>query len=350
MNITQGPANAIAIALVIGLPSSAHPQGVADFYRGKTIEFLIGAAQAGGYDVVGRLIANHMPRHVPGNPAIVVRNMPGATGLIMTNYLYNVARRDGTVMGMPTGNVPSEPRLKLISPDGSNIKFDVARMSWIGTPLQEPQVTWLWHTAPAKTVDDLKTKPILMGATTSSADNSILPSLANALLGTRMQVVTGYQGQNEINVAAERGEVQGNNTGFSNLTVNKADWLRDGKARILLQYGTERLPALKDVPTIIELAATEDDRALMRFFALKFHMARPVVLPPEVPAERVAALQSAFEATMKDEAYLEEARRIRLDVNWLGSREMTGKIRQMQETPQAVVDRLRELLARAGVK
>jgi tripartite-type tricarboxylate transporter receptor subunit TctC len=350
MNIRQGRANAIAIALLIGLPSSAHPQGVADFYRGKTIEFLIGAAPAGGYDVVGRLIANHMPRHVPGNPAIVVRNMPGATGLIMTNYLYNVARRDGIVMGMPTGNVPSEPRLKLISPDGSNIKFDVARMSWIGTPLQEPQVTWLWYTAPAKTVEDLKTKPILMGATTLSADNSILPSLANALLGTRMQVVTGYQGQNEINIAAERGEVQGNNTGFSNLTVNKADWLRDGKVRILLQYGTERLPALKDVPTIIELAATEGDRALMRFYALKFHMARPLVLPPEVPAERVAALQSAFEATMKDEAYLEEARRIRLDVNWLGSREMTAQIRQMQETPQAVVDRLREHLARAGIK
>src|SRR5262245_37876324 len=250
-----------ALATVLALGASVSPapaQSVADFYRGKTVEFLIGAAAAGGYDVVGRLLANHMPRHIPGNPAIIVRNVPGATGLIMTNSLYNVARRDGTAMGMPTSNVPAEPRLKLISPDGSNIKFDVARMSWIGTPLQEPQVTWLWHTAPVKSVDDLKTTTILMGATTPSADNSILPHLANALIGTRMQVVTGYQGQNEINIAAERGEVQGNNTGFSNLTVNKADWLRDGKVRILLQYGTERLPALKDVPTIIELAATED--------------------------------------------------------------------------------------------
>jgi len=330
--------------------NAAHAQPVADFYRGRTIEFLIGAAAAGGYDVAGRLIANHMPRHIPGNPAIVVRNMPGATGLIMTNHLYNVARRDGTAMGMPTGNVPSEPRLKLISPDGSNIKFDVGKMSWIGTPLQEPQVTWLWHTAPAKTVEDLKRQTILMGSTTPSADNSILPLLANALIGTRMQVVSGYQGQNEINIAAERGEVQGNNTGYSNLTVNKADWLRDGKVRILLQFGTERLPALNDVPTIIELAANDDDRALLRFYALKFHMARPVVLPPEVPAERVAALQAAFEATMKDPAYLEEAKRIRLDTNWLGSREITAQIRQMQDTPQATVDRLRELLARAGVK
>jgi len=341
----------MALALALGATTSPAPaQPVADFYRGKTIEFLIGAAAAGGYDVVGRLLANHMPRHIPGNPAIIVRNMPGATGLIMTNNLYNVAKRDGTAMGMPTSNVPIEPRLKLISPDGSNIKFDVGRMRWIGTPLQEPQVTWLWHTAPAKSVDDLKTNTILMGATTPSADNSILPHLANALVGTRMQVVTGYQGQNEINIAAERGEVQGNNTGLSNLVVNKSDWLRDNKVRILIQYGTERLAALKDVPTVSELAATDADRAMLRFYALKFNMARPVVLPPEVPADRVAALQSAFEATMKDPAYLEEARKIRLDTNWLGSRELTEQVRLVQQTPQAVVDRLRELLARAGVK
>jgi len=350
--MSNGVRHYIAVALVLcaSSQSPAQAQPVADFYRGKSIEFLIGAAAAGGYDVVGRLLANHMPRHIPGNPTIVVRNMPGATGLIMTNHLYNVARRDGTVMGMPTGNVPSEPRLKLISPDGSNIKFDVGKMGWIGTPLQEPQVTWLWHTAPAMTVADLKTRTILMGATTPSADNSVLPLLANALIGTRMQVVTGYQGQNEINIAAERGEVQGNNTGLSNLTVNKADWLRDGKVRILIQYGSERLAALKDVPTIMELAASDDDRALLRFYALKFHLARPVVLPPDVPSDRVVALQSAFEATMQDPAYLEEARRIRLDTNWLGSRDITAQIRQIQETPQAIVDRLRELLARAGVK
>jgi tripartite-type tricarboxylate transporter receptor subunit TctC len=276
--------------------------------------------------------------------------MPGATGLLMTNYLYNVAKRDGTALGMPTSNVPLEPRLKLISPDGNNAKFDVARMSWIGTPLQEPQVTWVWHTAPAKSVEDLKANTILMGATTSSADNSILPLLVNALLGTQMKVVTGYQGQNEINIAAERGEVQGNNTGLSNLTVNRADWMRDSKVRILLQYGNERLVVLKDVPTVGELANTDADRALLRFYALKFAMARPLVAPPEVPADRIAALQSAFDATMKDAQYLDDARRIGLDVNWLGGADLTRLVAQIQETPQPVVDRLRELLARAGVK
>ena len=214
--------------------TAARAETVADFYRGKTIELAIAGAPAGGYDVAARTLANHYGRHIPGNPTVIVKNMPGAAGLIVTNYLYNVAKRDGTVIGMPTSNVPIEPRLKLLSPDGSNVKFDLANFSWIGTPLQEPQVTWVWHTAPAASVDDLKTNTILMGATTASADNAILPMLVDELIGTKMKVLTGYQGQNEINLAAERGEVQGNNTGLSNLTVNKADWLRDGKVRILL--------------------------------------------------------------------------------------------------------------------
>jgi tripartite-type tricarboxylate transporter receptor subunit TctC len=266
----------------------------------------------------------------------------------MTNQLYNTAKRDGTVIGMPTSNVPLEPRLKLISPDGGNAKFDLSRMSWLGTPLQEPQVTWVWHAAPAQSVTDLKANAILMGATTASADNSILPLLMNALVGTKMRVVTGYVGQNEINIAAERGEVQGNNTGLSNLTVNRADWMRDGKVRILIQYGTERLPVLKEVPTAVELAATDLDRALLRFYALKFAMARPLTTPPEVPSERISALQAAFEATMQDEQYLRDAHKIGLDTNWIGGRELTAQVRQIAETPQAVVDRLRELLAKAA--
>jgi len=339
-----------ALLAAVIMTTGAAAQSVAEFYRGKSIEFLVGGAAGGGYDVPARMIASHMSRHIPGNPNIVVRNMAGAAGLVMTNHLYNVARRDGTVIGMPTSNVPIEPRLKLISPDGSNAKFDLSRMSWLGTPLQEPQVTWVWHTAPAKSVEDLKTNTILMGATAASADNSILPLLVNALVGTRMRVVTGYVGQNEINIAAERGEVQGNNTGLSNLTVNRADWMRDGKVRILIQYGAERLSALKDVPTAVELAATDLDKALLRFYALKFNMARPIFAAPEIPADRIAALQAAFEATMKDEKYLADARKIGLDTNWLGSRDLTAQVRQIAETPQAVVDRLRELLAQASAK
>ena len=330
--------------------NSSSAQSVADFYRGKTIEIVVAAAAAGGYDLASRTVANHMGRHLPGNPRFIVRNMPGATGLIGTNYLYNVAKRDGTVIGMPTSNVPLEPRLKLLSTDGSAVKFDFSRFSWIGTPMQEPQVTWIWHTAPARSVEDLKTHEIVMGATANSADNYVLPMLANALLGTRMKVLTGYIGQNEINIAAERGEVQGNNTGLSNLTAGRADWMRDNKVRILLQWGNERLAALKDVPTVIELTTSPLDRDMLRFYALKFTMTRPLIIPPDVPADRVAALQRAFVDTMTDDQYLDEAKRIGLDVNWLGSEEMMQQSRLIQETPQSAVDRLRELLAKAGVK
>ena len=336
----------IAAAVVLIMPAMAQAQSVADFYRGKSIELLIGGAVGGGYDLAGRTVANHIGRHIPGNPGIVVRNMPGATSLIMTNHLYNVARRDGTVIGMPTSNIPLEQRLKLISADGTNARFEIERFGWIGTPVQEPQITWVWHTAPAQNVDDLRKNAVRMGATTSSADNYLLPTILNQLLGTRMQVVTGYIGQNEIFLATERGEVQGNNTGLSNITVNKADWLRDAKVRILVQYGTERLPGLPNVPTAIELAAAEADRALLRFYAVKFSMARPLMAPPEVPAERLAALRAAFDATMTDPQFLEETQRIGLDLSPLGGDGITKLIQQVQATPQDVVDRLRELLAR----
>jgi tripartite-type tricarboxylate transporter receptor subunit TctC len=340
----------LGAALIFAMPEAARSDSVEEFYRGKTIELLIGAAAGGGYDLAGRTVANHMGRHIPGNPTIIVRNMPGATALIMTNHLYNVAKRDGTVIGMPTSNIPLEPRLRLLSPEGTQVRFDVDRFNWIGTPVQEPQVTWVWHTAPAQSFEDLRKSAVRMGATTSSADNYILPLIVNRLLATRMQVFAGYQGQNEINFAVERGEVQGNNTGLSNITVNKADWLRDGKVRVLLQFGTERLPDFPNVPTAIELAAAEADRALLRFYAVKFNMARPLVAPPDVPPERVAALRAAFDAAMKDPQYLEDARRIGLDVNPLGGGEITKLVQQVQATPQDVVDRLRELIASARTR
>ena len=159
--------------------STARAQPVADFYRGKTIEVLVGAATAGGYDLAARTLAYHMGRHIPGNPTLVVRNMPGATGLIMINHLYGVAKRDGTVIGMPTSNIPLEPRLKLISPSGSNIKFELGRMSFLGTTLQEPQVTWVWHTAPARSIDDLRQKQLIVGAARISNQFGAYPRIAS---------------------------------------------------------------------------------------------------------------------------------------------------------------------------
>lgn len=332
----------LAFAAMMSAAGAADP--VADFYRGKTIEMIIGAAAGGGYDIAGRVVARHMGRHIPGQPGLIVRNMPGATSLIMTNALYNRSPRDGTVIGMPNNTIPLEPRLKLLAAAG-NVAFDINRFNWVGTPVQEPQVFWVWHTAPARSFADLKTGKIIMGATAASADNYMLSYLMNQTLGTRMEFVTGYQGQNEISLAVERGEIQGNTTGLTNLVVTKADWIRQGKIRMLLQFGSERVAEIKEVPAVVELATSDEDREIWRFFTSKFKMARPLALPPEVPAERVKALQDAFDATMRDPLFLEEAKKIGLEINPLGGEAIGRLIAQMQATPEGLVERLRKLLA-----
>jgi tripartite-type tricarboxylate transporter receptor subunit TctC len=335
--------------VILAITPAAHADPIADFYRGKTVEMMIGAAAGGGYDIAGRAIARHIGRHIPGNPTIIVRNMPGATSLIMTNQLYNRAPRDGTVMGMPNNTIPLEPRLRLLAATG-NVAFDISRFSWIGTPVQEPQVFWVWHTAPAKSFEDLKVNRIIMGATAVTADNYTVSFLMNQTLGTRMEFVTGYQGQNEINLAVERGEVQGNTTGLTNLLVGRPDWVRDGKIRMLVQFGSERVDELKDVPAVVELATSDDDRAIWQLFTSKFKLARPLALPPDVPRDRVKALQDAFDGTMKDPLFLEDARKLGLDIKPLGGEAVGKLVDQMQQTPDAPVERLRKLLAPAVAK
>jgi tripartite-type tricarboxylate transporter receptor subunit TctC len=252
-------------------------------------------------------------------------------------------------MGMPNNTIPLEPRLRLLAATG-NVAFDISRFSWIGTPVQEPNVFWLWHTAPAKTFEDLKVHRIIMGSTGVTADNYVLSFLMNQTLGTRMEFVTGYQGQHEINLAVERGEVQGNTTGLTNLLVGRPDWVRDGKIRMLVQFGSERVDELKDVPAVVELATSDDDRAIWQLFTSKFKLARPLALPPDVPRDRVKALQDAFDGTMKDPLFLEDARKLGLDIKPLGGEAVGKLVDQMQQTPDAPVERLRKLLAPAVAK
>lgn len=336
---------AVIATSLAAIATPARAQPVDEFFRGKTIDFLIGAAVGGGYDVAGRAVAGHIGRHIPGNPQIVVRNLVGASGLVMTNHLYNNARRDGTAFGMPNNNIPLEPRLRLLSPDGSNIKFDISRFSWLGTPLQEPQVLFVWHTAPATSVADLKTQKVLVGAMTVAADNYTLQALLNRTHGSVMEFVTGYPGQNDIFVAMERGEVHANSAGVSNLTVNRPHLLKEGKVRVLVQYGSERHPLLKEVPTAIELMSNDADRELWRVYTLKYAFARPIALPPDVPADRVKVLRDAFDKTMKDPLYIADATKIGLEVNPLDGEAVGRLVAQIQSTPEPVMARLRELLA-----
>ena len=334
---------ALLVALSSLMVDPAFAQGADPFWRGKTVKIMIAAAPGAAYDFVGRALAAHLGRHIPGGPAVVVENVPGAASLILLNTLYNKAARDGTVFGLPLNGVVLEPRLKVLSREGGAVNFDLSKMEFVGTPTQQPQILWVFHKTPFNTAADLvKTKSIL-GSTAPGGDNSILPALANVFLGTKMEVVTGYPSVNNIFLASETGEVHGGTVNYSSL-AGKTDWMEQNKARVLIQFGVERIPELPDTPTAIELARDEVGRQALRTYALKYRTTYPFLLPPGVPADRVAALRLAFMETMKDPRFIEDARRIGVDVNPLDGAEIGKIMREIDEAPLEAIESLRKIL------
>jgi tripartite-type tricarboxylate transporter receptor subunit TctC len=291
-----------------------------------------------------------MSKYMPGNPNFVIQNMPGAAGVVMTNFVANRAPSDGTVIGMSTSSVPYEPRLMLMSPDGSNVHYDPSKLKWIGTPMREPQVSWVWHTSGVSTWQDMKTRKIRFGATSAGGDNAVFPALANKLLGLNSTIVNGYKGVAEIFLAVERGELDANNTAYSNLVATRPDWLRDGKARVVMQFGLERLPSLKDVPSIIELVTDPDDLRMLRFFLLKFEMHRPIFAPPGISDERLEAFRTAFDKAVADPEFIAESMNTGLEIRPLDGRAVAKLVDEVMTTPQPVVDRLRGALRSIGAQ
>jgi tripartite-type tricarboxylate transporter receptor subunit TctC len=311
---------------------------VGDFYTGKSITHIVGAGAGGAYDLVSRTVVAHMGKYIPGKPNFVVSNMAGASSLIMMNYLTNAAKKDGTVMGMTNPNIALEGPLKMLSKGGGKAMFDVNKLQWIGSPMQQPHVLWVWHTAPAKTFDDLRTNKIILASTAVGGDNYTLPLILSRLMGAKFDIITGYEGQNDVFIAVERGEVHGNSAILPNLTSARPDWFRDNKLRVLVQFGITRMRQVPDVPTAIELATREQDKEMLRFYAQKFSMAYPFVMAQEVPAERAKAIRSAFEQTMKDEAFLKDAARLGLDIDPFSGAEMEQLIAEMNTSPKSIID------------
>jgi len=334
---------ALALMFLV-LAAPARAESIEDFYRGKTITMLIGGSVGVSYDFVGRAVAAHMGKHIPGNPGFVVENMPGATGLIMTNTLYNRSKRDGTAIGMPNTNVIFEPTLKLLSREGGAVQFDLEKFIWLGTPVQEPQIMMVARSAPATTLEQMKTTKIIFGSSGVGADNYTLPQVANRIWGVKNEIVLGYKSPTEIFMALERGEVQGVSAALSTLLVNRSEWIRDNKVALLMQFGAQRARELPDTPTAIELAPNDEAREMLRFIAAKFALARPFVLPPGTPPDRVRALRDAYDATLRDPAFLADAKRIGFDVNPIDGDTMTKMIHAIQTTPAPTIERLRAII------
>ena len=317
---------------------------VADFYRGRIVKIIVGATPGGGYDMVARIIARSLGRHIPGNPSFVVENLPAASGLVMANHLYNQAARDGSTLGLPTNVTALEPRLKVLTRAGGNAAFDITKFHWLGTAARQPQVLVVWHKTGVERAEQLKTRKTIIAAISVGSDSFVLPVVMNNVLDGKMQIVPGYEGLHDSLIALERGESEGANASFAGLLANKPDWIRQKLLNILIQFGRERLSQLPDVPTAMELATDERDRKALEFYSYKYDMAYAMITPPDVPADRVAALTAAFEATMSDPEYVEAAKKIELPLNSLNGAEVTKIIDAIQSTPQDIVDRMRGLM------
>ena len=328
----------VATASVFAAPAPG--QGVAEFYKGKTVSVVIGYPPGGGFDATARLLIRHMPRHLPGNPVMIARNMPGAGSLRAANYLFGVAPKDGTEFGIIGPSVPFGP---LWSRDG--VSFEATKFNWLGSLDRWTSIAFVWHTAKAQTLDATMRTEVVVGATGAGDMTVTFPRLTNALLGTKFRVVPGYQGTPDLSLAIERGEVEGRlGWCWDCLKLDKPNWVKEKKITVLLQFAFKKDPELPDVPLVMDLARNEADRQIMRLAFGNLEMARPFLAPPDVPADRIAALRSALEATARDPAFLEEARKLNMPISVASSREIETLLRDVYATPQPIVDRAAKII------
>ncbi|MDB5507765.1 MAG: Tripartite-type tricarboxylate transporter, receptor component TctC [Hyphomicrobiales bacterium] len=328
------------LALALAASPAAAQQSVADFYKGKTIDFYIGFSVGGGYDLYARTVARFIGEHIPGKPRVIPRNMTGAGSRVAANYVYTVAPKDGTVLATADQSIPLEQAV-----GDKGIQFDSRNFFWIGNPIVDNNTLVTWHTSPVKTVEDARQREIAIGATGFNT-SSQYPQVMNQLVGTKFKIIMGYPGGNEVNLAMENGEVAGRGSNsWASWKASKPDWVRDKKLNILVQIGLSKSPDLPDVPLLVDLARNDEDRAALRLVSAPPNVGRPIFTTPGVPAERVKALRDAFDATMKDPAFLEEARKTGLDINPISGVELQKVVSDIIDTPKAVTERLASILS-----
>ena len=333
----------LALCIVAGacLPQ-AKADVVAEFYRGRTITVVVGSNAAGGYDTFARAVARYMGKHIPGSPTLIVRNMPGAGGMTATNFLYNNADKDGSVIGLVQNNTPFEPLFGT-----KEARYDPVRFNWLGSPSAETAMVLLWHAAPVNSVAELRAREVAVGVSGANSTPAFFTRLLNATLGTRMKPINGYPGQNDVLLAMERREIDGHPSAFfSSVRSTRPSWLRDKTAKAIVQYGAEKLAQLPDVPFAPDLVGNDGDRLVMQAAFAPLALGRPLLMPPGVAAERVAALRAAFAATMADPDFLAEGERVGLGLNAPRTGEQIQEVvERAYQSPPRVIDRLRQMNA-----
>ncbi|HEY4133915.1 MAG TPA: tripartite tricarboxylate transporter substrate-binding protein [Alphaproteobacteria bacterium] len=342
--LAAGLAGVLAGGIMAAAAGGAEAQSVEQFYKGRQIRFILGSAGGGGYDVYSRTITRYMGRYIPGNPTFLIQSMPGAGGLVSANYIYGISPKDGSEIGMTGRASAIEP---LINPSDKSVKFEATKFNWLGTPQQELGLLLVSTKTPIKTLADLKTNELTVSSTGRAAATSVYPRLMNNLFGTKFKVVEGYKSSQEALLALERGEVAGHSSGGSSAAFRAriAPWLKDGSIKVMMQLSVTKDPDYPDVPLITELATNDSEKQILELVLVQQVMGRPMLAPPNVPADRVKALRDAFDATMKDKDFLAEAEKQQLEVKPVSGAELNAMLERVYATPKAVTDKVAELLS-----
>jgi tripartite-type tricarboxylate transporter receptor subunit TctC len=313
----------------------------ADFYRGKQVDLYIGYSVGGGYDIYARLLARHLAKHLPGKPTVIPKNMEGAGSLRLANWLYQAAPRDGTALGTIGRGIPFDPLL-----GGQGAQFRATEFGWIGSANDEVSVCAAWGRTGITRFEQLYSRELIVGGTGATADTDLFPKVLNAVLGTRFRIVSGYPGGNDITLAMERGEVDGRcGWSWSSIKTNHPAWVKDGTLRLLVQLSLVKHADLPDVPLVMDLVRSEEQKALLRLVFARQVMGRPFLAPPGVPQERLALLRKAFMQTMQDSAFLAEAQKLNLEITPVSGERVQELVAEVYRTPPEILGKAAEAYA-----
>ena len=337
----------LAVGLLLAAPAWAQPANGP--FKAQEVRLLVGYASGGGYDTYARIVAQYLGKHIAGNPAVIVQNMPGADGVVVANHVYARAAKDGSTIALTNRNIAVAPLLGLIEPQ--NVQYKAAEFFWLANLNNEVSVIVVRSDANVKSLDELKQRTVIVGATGLTANNAIYPYVANNLLHTKFKVVTGYPGTSHLVLAVERGEIQGiGGWAWSSILVQKPDWIRDKFVLPLLQLSLEKHPDLANVPLIMEFAKTEDDKQALSLIFAPEAMGRPFFGPPGLQAEAGRVLRAGFAAVVKDPGFTAAAEKAKLDVAFMAGESLEKIVKQLSAASPQAIDLAKKLTQRGNTE
>jgi tripartite-type tricarboxylate transporter receptor subunit TctC len=330
-----------AAVVLMALPAAGWSQSPAEFYKGRNVDLYIGYSPGGTYDLYARLVARFMGKHIPGNPTIVPKNMAGAGSLVLANWLYNVAPKDGSAFGIIGRGTVLDPLL-----GNQKAQFDGTKYTWLGSANNEVSVCVAWHTSGLTKFEELLTRELVVGGTGASADTDQFPKIMNGVLGTRFKIVTGYPGGNEVGLAMERGEVQGRcGWSWSSVKATHQRWYDEKRIHVLVQLALEKHRDLPNVPLVVELAKNDEQRRILELIFARQVMGRPFLAPPGIPRERAEILRKAFTDTMNDPEFLSTAEKTQMEITPVSGERVEKLVKDLYATPAHITQKAAALLA-----